>query len=121
MKKKLAVGILTVALMIGGATAAFAETDLTKAGELKDLYNQLFNVQKQIVDKQAEAGAITKDEAESAKKFIDQDQQSRNQAIDNGQLGGSYGQHCGGGANGNSQYGSGMMNGGGPSSTYYNY
>lgn len=120
MKKKLALGILTVALIIGGATTAFAETGLSKAGELKDLYSQMFNIQKQIVDKQAEAGAITKEEADSAKKFIDQNQQSRNQAIDNGQLGGSYGQFCGGQMNGNRQYGPNMMNRGGASTTYYN-
>ncbi|AFM00007.1 MULTISPECIES: DUF2680 domain-containing protein [Desulfitobacterium] len=112
MKKKIALGLLTIALLIGGATTAFAQTDLSKAGELKDLYSQMFSLQKQIVEKQAEAGAITKEEAESAKKFIDQDQTYRNQAIDNGDLGGFYGQHCGG-------YGSNMMNQG-LSSTNYN-
>lgn len=112
MKKKIALGVLTLALTIGGATAAFAETDLSKAGELKDLYKQMFIVQKQIVDKQVEAGAMTKEEAESAKKFIDQNQEYRNQAIDGGDLGGFYGQHCGG-------YGPNMMNQG-PSATNYN-
>lgn len=112
MKKKIALGVLTLALMIGGATTAFAETGLSKTGELKDLYNQMFTVQKQIVDKQVEAGAMTKEEAKSAKEFIDQNQKYRNQAIDQGDLGGFYGQHCGG-------YGPNMMYQD-PSSTNYN-
>ncbi|AGA68675.1 Protein of unknown function (DUF2680) [Desulfitobacterium dichloroeliminans LMG P-21439] len=112
MKKKIALGVLTLSLMIGGATTAFAQTDLSKAGELKDLYSQMFNLQKQIVEKQVEAGAMNKEDAKSAKKFIDQNQEYRNQAIDNGDLGGFNGQHCGGN-------GPNMMNQG-PSSTNYN-
>lgn len=111
MKKKIALGILTLALMIGGATTAFAQVDLSKANELKELYSQMFTVQKQIVDKQVEAGAMTKEDAKYAKEFIDQNQKYRNQAIDEGNLGGYYGRHCRG-------YGPNMMNQG-PSSVNY--
>ncbi|BAE86301.1 DUF2680 domain-containing protein [Desulfitobacterium hafniense] len=121
MKKKIALGILTIALTIGGATAAFADTDLSKADELKNLYSQLFTVQKQIVDKQVEAGAMTKEEAEYAKNSISQNQEYRDQAVNNGNLGGFYGQHCGGYGNNMMQgYGNNMMYQG-PSSTNYNF
>ncbi|MEL1134681.1 DUF2680 domain-containing protein [Desulfitobacterium sp. THU1] len=112
MKKKIALGILTIALTIGGATSAFAESGSTKADELKNLYSQLFTVQQQIIDKQVEAGAMTKEEAKYAKDNINQDQQYRNQAIEKGNLGGFYGQHCGG-------YGSNMMNQGYASNMMY--
>lgn len=111
MKKKLAIGILSVAIMTVGATSAFGETD-SKLGDIKDLYHQMFNIQKQIVDKQAEAGLITSDQADTYKSSIDQRETLHDQAIDNGQafgpgvgmMGGGYGR--GGGR--------GMMNGGQP-------
>ena len=86
MKKKLAIGVLGVALLVGGATTAFGATDQTKLNEVKDLYKQMFTIQKQIVDKEVEAGALTQDQATAIKSNIDQRQQYHDQAIDNGQI-----------------------------------
>lgn len=86
MKKKLAVGILSVALLALGATAAFGATDSSKLGEIKDLYHQMFSIQKQIVDKEVEAGLITQDQATTYKNAIDQRSVLHDQAIDNGQV-----------------------------------
>lgn len=95
MKKRLMVGILSVAIMAAGATAALAAPDASGLGEIKELYHQMFDIQKQITDKQAEAGIITPDQATSIKSAIDQRTEFQDQAIDNGQV-----------------YGPGMMGGG---------
>jgi hypothetical protein len=97
MKKKLFIGILSAALLISGASAAFATTDSSKLAEIKDLYTQMFNIQKQIVDKQVEAGTITQDQANTMKDAIDQRAQYNSQAIDNGQaFGPGFGGRMGG-------------------------
>lgn len=106
MKKKLAAGLLSTVLLVGGATAAFAATDTSKLGDIKALYQQMFSIQKQIVDKEAEAGAITADQATSMKGAIDQRAQLHDQALDNGQvLGPSVGMGMRGG------FGPGLNNG----------
>jgi polyhydroxyalkanoate synthesis regulator phasin len=110
MKKKLAVGILSVAILAAGATAAFGATDSTKLGEIKDLYHQMFSIQKQIVDKEVEAGVITSDQATAYKNAIDQRSTFHDQAIDNGQAFGPGAGMMGGGMRG----GMGMMNNGQP-------
>ncbi len=84
MKKRLAAGILTVALLVGGASAVLGATDPDKLSEIKGLYQQMFNLQKQIADKEAEAGMITADQATSIKGNIDQKTQYNSQALDNG-------------------------------------
>ncbi|HHY80242.1 MAG TPA: DUF2680 domain-containing protein, partial [Thermoanaerobacter sp.] len=86
MKKKLWAGVLSVILLGAGATAAMGATDTTKLAEIKDLYHQMFNYQKQIVDKEAEAGLITSDQAAGLKANIDLRSKYRDQAIDNGQV-----------------------------------
>ena len=86
MKKKLAAGVLSIAILTTGAAAALGATDSTKLGEIKDLYHQMFNIQKQIVDKEAEAGLITSDQAATLKNSIDLRSQYHDQAIDNGQV-----------------------------------
>lgn len=84
MKKRLAAGILTAALLAGGATAALGATDPDKLSEIKGLYQQMFNLQKQIADKEAEAGMITSDQAASIKSNIDLKSQYNSQALDSG-------------------------------------
>lgn len=61
-------------------------SDSSKLGEIKSLYQQMFTIQKQIVDKEVEAGVITPDQATSMKNVIDQKAQLHEQAIDNGQV-----------------------------------
>ncbi len=86
MKKKLAAGLLSVALLVAGATTAFAATDTSKLGDIKALYQQMFSIQKQIVDKEVESGAITSDQATSMKSALDQRATLHEQALDNGQV-----------------------------------
>ncbi|KUO73745.1 MAG: hypothetical protein APF81_02160 [Desulfosporosinus sp. BRH_c37] len=86
MKKKLAAGVLSVVLLVGGATAAFAATDSTKLAEIKSLTQQIFGIQKQIADKEVEAGIITQAQADAMKSSIDLHQQYSEQAIANGQV-----------------------------------
>ena len=89
MKKKLAVGVLSAVLLVGGATAAFATTDSSKLDEIKSLTQQMLGIQKQIADKGVEAGIITQAQADAMKSSIDLHQQYSEQAIANGQLFGS--------------------------------
>ena len=86
MKKKLAVGILSAVLLVGGATAALGATDSAKLDEIKSLTQQMFGIQKQIVDKQVEAGLRTAEQADTMKKFIDERQQASEQALAEGKV-----------------------------------
>ena len=86
MKKKLAAGVLSVVLLVGGTTVALGATDSTKLEEIKALTQQMFGIQKQIVDKEVEAGLVTQEQADAMKKSIDQRQQYSDQAIANGQV-----------------------------------
>ncbi|WP_348982835.1 hypothetical protein [Desulfosporosinus sp. Sb-LF] len=42
MKKKLAAGMLSAVLLVGGVTAAFGATDSAKLDEIKTLTQQMF-------------------------------------------------------------------------------
>jgi hypothetical protein len=86
MKKKLAIGVLSVVLLVGGATAAFAATDSSKLDEIKSLTQQMFGIQKQIADKEVAAGIITQAQADAMKSTVDLRQQYSAQAIASGQL-----------------------------------
>lgn len=85
MKKKLAAGVLSVVLLVGGATAAFG-ADADKLAEIKALTQQMFSIQKQIVDKEVDAGLRTTEQADTMKKFIDQRQQFSDQALAEGKV-----------------------------------
>ena len=86
MKKKLAAGILSVVLLLGGTSAAVAATDSSKLDEIKSLTQQMFGIHKQIVNKEVEAGLITQQQADIMNSNIDQRQQYSNQALANGQV-----------------------------------
>ncbi|KUO73761.1 MAG: hypothetical protein APF81_02250 [Desulfosporosinus sp. BRH_c37] len=86
MKKKLAAGILTVSLLVGGATTAFAATDSTALTDIKALYQQTFGIQKQILQKEVEAGAVTQDQANTIQGMMDLRQKYQEQALDSGQI-----------------------------------
>lgn len=85
MKKGLIVGVLSAALLVGGATAAFGATDSVKLDEIKGLTQQMFGIQKQIVDKEVEAGLRTAEQADKVKEFIDKQRQAHEQALENGE------------------------------------
>jgi hypothetical protein len=107
MKKKLVAGMLTTVLLVGGATAALAATDSAKLDAIKSLTQQLFGIQKQIADKEVEAGLITQQQADAIKSSIDLRQKSSDQAIVNGQVPGL-------GMRGNMKFGKGQFNNGQP-------
>lgn len=86
MKRKLAAGVLSVVLLVGGATAAIGATDPDKLSEIKALTQQVFSLQNQIVDKQLEADLITQEKADVMKKFIEKRQQSSDQAFAEGKV-----------------------------------
>jgi len=86
MKKKLVVGVLSAVLLAGGATAAFGATDSAKLDEIKSLTQQMFGIQKQIVDKEVEAGLRTAEQADSMKNFIDKRQEASEQALAEGKV-----------------------------------
>ena len=85
MKKKLAVGVLSVVLLVGGATAAFG-ADSDKLAEIKALTQQMFSTQKQIIEKEVDAGLRTTEQADTMKKFIDQRQKLSDQALAEGKV-----------------------------------
>lgn len=88
MKRKLAVGVLSAVLLVGGATVAFGADaiDSTKLAEIKSLTQQMFGIQQQIVDKEVEAGLLTQEQADKAKEFIDKRQQHSEEALQNGKV-----------------------------------
>jgi len=86
MKKKLVVGVLSAVLLIGGATTVFGATDSAKLDEIKSLTQQMFEIQKQIVDKEVEAGLRTADQADKMKSSIDKRQQASEQALADGKV-----------------------------------
>ncbi|SDH23776.1 DUF2680 domain-containing protein [Desulfosporosinus hippei] len=86
MKKKLVVGVLSAVLLAGGATAAFGATDSAKLDEIKSLTQQMFGIQKQIVDKEVEAGLRTAEQAETMKEFIDKRQEASDNALAEGKV-----------------------------------
>lgn len=86
MKKRLIVGVLSAVLLVGGATTTFGATDSVKLDEIKLLTQQMFGIQKQIVDKEVEAGLRTAEQADAMKGFIDKRQQASEQALADGKL-----------------------------------
>ena len=105
MKRKLAVGVLSAVLLVGGATAAFADTNSSKLDEIKSLTQQVLGLNKQIADKEVEAGLITQPQADAMKSSMDLNQKNRDQALDNGQV---FGPGMGG------RHGGAMVNNGEP-------
>lgn len=86
MRKKLMVGVLSAVLLTGGATTAFGAADSAKLDEIKSLTQEMFGIQKRIVEKEVEAGLRTAEQAEKMNRFIDERQQAKEQALANGQV-----------------------------------
>lgn len=88
LKRKVAIGVLSVVLLAGGATAVFGadSIDSTKLAEIKSLTQQMFGIQQQIVEKKAEAGILTQEQATKAKEAITQRQQHSDEDFANGKV-----------------------------------
>ncbi len=86
MKKKIFALVISAALVVGGATAVMAATDQSNIADLKILYQNMFDTQKQIIDKQLEAGVLTEAQVDSIKSQMDQRKQYMEQSLDNGQI-----------------------------------
>lgn len=84
MKKKLAAGVLSVVLLVGGATVAFGAGDSDKFANLKVLLQKNVDIQKQIVAEEEKTGRITPDQAKKQNEFIGLREQSMLKALDDG-------------------------------------
>lgn len=96
MKKKLLVFVVTVALLSLVIPTAFATITDKEKKELGDLYNQVFELRKQVILKYVEAGELSQDEGNALIKRLEK-------ALENSQKQGfkpvqpSAGGGCGGG------------------------
>ena len=101
--KKLLIGFVATLLVAALAVPAFAATlSDNQKGQINDLYDQIANLRKQIVQKYVDAGVLTKDQGDQAIKNIDNTTKYQKDNSDNPGYGPGYG--CGGG-------GFGMMGG----------
>jgi len=71
MNKKILAGVLALFILVFAAPAAFAAITDAQQKEINDLNKQIFELRKQVIDKYAAAGEITKEQADLAKKRID--------------------------------------------------
>lgn len=106
MKKKILTGLVTVAFAAVLAVPAFAAISETQKNEVNDLYGQIAELRKQIVDTYVDAGEITKEQAQTIKENIDQAAEYQEEV---GGFAGP-GAGCGGGSAGGTY---GMMGGNG--------
>ncbi|HHX73320.1 MAG TPA: DUF2680 domain-containing protein [Firmicutes bacterium] len=83
MKKNLIILLVVALLTVVAVPAALALTDPQK-NELRELYEQMFALREQIVDKQAEAGLITEEEAANIKARMAEAHEYRRQQMDAG-------------------------------------
>ncbi|AGA67925.1 Protein of unknown function (DUF2680) [Desulfitobacterium dichloroeliminans LMG P-21439] len=88
MKKKIVVGVLSAAMLLGGAAVAWGAeaVDSTKLAEIKALTQEMFSIHQQIVDKEVEAGLLTQEQGDKMKEFMEERQQRSEEALDNGQV-----------------------------------
>jgi len=86
MRKKLAVSILTLSLLVLGAVPALGAVDQGKLNEIKPLTQQMSTLKAQIIDKEVEAGILDQAKAEKIKGFIQKRQLKIEQEIDKGEF-----------------------------------
>lgn len=79
MKKKLIILLVCVLALVAIAIPAYAAISDQQKAEIDALYKQSADIQKQIVDKYAEAGVITQAQADTSKANIDAAEQYRQQ------------------------------------------
>ncbi|MDR3270870.1 MAG: YckD family protein [Peptococcaceae bacterium] len=92
--KKLAIGLLTLALVTFFAGSALGAVDTAKFAEIKTITQQMHALKIQLIDKQAEAGLIGQEKASAMKQHAEQRQNKIEQELDNGQFKG-FGKHQG--------------------------
>ena len=101
--KKLLIGIVATLLVAALAIPAFAATlSDSQKGQINDLYDQIANLRKQVVQKYVDAGVLTKDQGDQAIQNIDNS--TKYQKDNSANPGYGPGSGCGGG-------GFGMMGG----------
>lgn len=71
MRKKVLIAIAVVVLMALMVPAAYAAISDQQKDDIKAIYQQMFTLRKQMVDKYVEAGEITKTEGDAWKARID--------------------------------------------------
>ncbi len=108
MKKKIIIGLVAL-MVLALAIPAYAAATNTQVKEINDLWNQIFELRKQMVEKYVDAGKLTKEQGDAVKKNIDQENKYRQENPDSAYLGSG----CAGSANGTGGAGSGMMGGAG--------
>lgn len=93
--KKVFTGIVAVLLVAALAIPAFAANlSDSQKDQINNLYDQMANLRKQLVQKYVDAGEITKDEAAQIEKNIDN--ATKYQKENSGQPGYGAGYGCGG-------------------------
>lgn len=71
MKKKIILVVAAAMLVVMLAPAAFAAVNDQQKEEINKLYQQMFDLKRQIIDKYIEGGEITKEQGEYYKKNLD--------------------------------------------------
>ena len=71
MPKKYAILLALVLIVAIGVPAAYASLNDTQQSQVNQLYKQMLDIRKQIVDKYVDAGQITPDQGNAIKKQID--------------------------------------------------
>jgi len=67
MNRKFFVLALVLVLLVVGVPSVFAAIDQAKQKEIQALYQQMFEIQKQLVEKYQEAGLLTPEQAQLMK------------------------------------------------------
>jgi len=78
MKKRFIVAVVTLLVVALVAPAAFAAITDQQQEEINKIYQQMFDLRKQVIDKYVEGGEITPEQAEALKDNVDYMQQHHN-------------------------------------------
>ncbi|MDR3289169.1 MAG: YckD family protein [Peptococcaceae bacterium] len=95
--RKLAVGLLTFAMLTFSAGSVLGAVDAAKLEEMKALTQQMYSLKTQLIDKQVDAGLLDQSKAAEIKQHLAQRQKQIEQDLANGQFNGfgkKKGSHC---------------------------
>lgn len=102
MKKKLLVFLVTVALLSLVVPNAFATISENQKKELDGLYQQVFELRKQVIQKYVEAGELSSEKGNALIKELEKElENSRKQGFKPIEPNAGVGGGCGGGAGSN--------------------
>ena len=82
--RRLAASILALAMLVGGAVPVFGAVEQGNLNEIKALYQEMYSIKAQIIDKQVEAKILDQAQAEKIKNAMLKRQQRIQQDIDKG-------------------------------------